>query len=302
MTMPNFLIIGAPKAGTTALYHYLSQHPEIYMSPVKEPNFFAFEGQQPDFIGTGDKLAGTNKSIVNLEDYQALFNGVTQEKAIGEASTLYLYIPNTAQRIKHYVPDAKLIAILRHPVDRAYSHFLNLRRDGREWVTDFTQALAEEPNRIRDRWSPAWHYKQVSLYARQIERYFETFEPQHIKIYLYEEWREEPKEIIREILQFLEVDDTWLPDMAEKHNVSSFVQKNKNIYDFLNQENLIKSVLRKIIPAKIRQPMAAKAFRNNMELPAKLNPQLRQKLIPEFQEDILNLQKLLKRDLSSWLS
>lgn len=303
MTMPNFLIIGAPKSATTSLYEYLKQHPEIYMSPNKEPHFFAFEGKQPDFCGPGDADAWINKfSIVNLAEYQQQFECVTTEKAIGEASTMYLYLPQSPERIKHYIPDVKLIVILRHPVDRGFSHFLNLRRDGREWLTDFARALAEEDQRIQKHWAPAWHYKQVGLYARQIQRYFQLFDQEQIKIYLYEEWRENPKEIMRDIFQFLEVDDTWAPDMSEKHNVSSFVHKNKNIHNFLTKPNLMKDILRKVIPARIRQPMSAKVFRKNMDTPPKLNPELRQQLIPEFREDILNLQEVIDRDLSSWLS
>src|ERR687894_3261543 len=115
MTMPNFFIIGAQKAGTTSLYYYLKQHPQIYMSPRKEPHFF--KGMHSELRKSGRGLP----PVTDLGDYQALFRGVTDEKAIGEASASYLYSPKAPALIKSSIPDAKLIAVLRNPADRAYS-------------------------------------------------------------------------------------------------------------------------------------------------------------------------------------
>ncbi|MEC4893986.1 MAG: sulfotransferase [Oscillatoria sp. PMC 1050.18] len=302
MTMPNFLVLGAPKAGTTALYHYLNQHPEIYMSPVKEPNFFAFEGKQPYFCGPRDNLAWTNtSSIVNLEAYQALFDGRKNEKAIGEASTLYLYIPETPERIHRYIPDAKLIAILRHPVDRAFSNYLHLRRDRREWIADFELAINEENKRISQHWSPAWYYLNIGLYTPQIKRYLAFFPRSQLKIYLYEDWKESPQKFLQDLFTFLEVDCRFVPDMSAKHNQTNVVWKNIALYDLLTTNNPIKNFFKFLMPRKIRQPMAAKIYRKNMEKPPQLSPQLRQKLIPLFEQDICQLQEIIDRDLSHWL-
>src|SRR5688572_7713518 len=130
MVMPNFLIIGAAKAGTTSLYSYLNQHPQIFMSPVKEPNFFALEGEKLNFRGPGDAQVINRYSITQLESYRAHFKGITQETCIGEASTLYLDHPKAVERIQHYTPKARLITILRDPVERAFSNFLHAVRDG----------------------------------------------------------------------------------------------------------------------------------------------------------------------------
>lgn len=300
-TMPNFLLLGAPKAGTTALYHYLKQHPQVFMSPVKEPNFFAFEGENTDFCGPEDDQHSAYQSVTTLSAYQALYEGVRDQIAIGEASTLYLYIPKAAQRIHHYIPEAKLIAILRHPADRAYSHFLNLRRDAREGAVDFAQALNAEPKRIQQNWAPAWHFTQVGFYAEQIQRYLALFPRQQLKIYLYEDWQSHPIKTVQEILEFIEVDPDLLPDMSEKHNVSSFVYKRRSIYKFLMEENLLKKILRPLIPAQIRKPMAAKAFRQNIGQTSPLSPEIRNQLISLYYEDILKLQDLIQRDLSHWL-
>src|SRR3712207_4104321 len=130
MTLPNFLVIGAMKSGTTALYYYLEQHPEIYMSPVKEPNFFSQENAAD--------------TVTHIGTYEQLFKGASGKKAIGEASHSYLYEPRAAAEIRRYVPKVKLIAILRNPIDRAYSHFLHMVRSGTEPLDDFAQALREE--------------------------------------------------------------------------------------------------------------------------------------------------------------
>ncbi|NJL02683.1 MAG: sulfotransferase [Spirulinaceae cyanobacterium RM2_2_10] len=302
MTLPNFLLIGAPKAGTTALHEYLKQHPEIYMSPVKEPNFFAFEGKQPDFCGPRDERAWTNQgSIVNRSDYEALFADAGDAIARGESSTLYLYVPETPQRIHYYTPDIKLIAILRHPVDRAFSNYLHLRRDGREWLEDFEAALLKSEERAKQYWSPAWHYYQVSLYSEQVQRYQQLFPSERFKIYLYEDWKDNPDHFLRDVCQFLGVDDRFRPDMSVKHNTSPHVFKNNMLVDLLLRDNPLKTLARTLLPASIRKPLSTQIFRRNMSQPPRLSPELRQKLIPYFQDDILRLQDLIGRDLSAWL-
>ncbi len=164
MTLPNFLVIGAAKSGTTALHEYLKQHPQIYMSPQKEPHFFSLEGKKVDFRGPGDKREEQlNNSVTNIEDYRKLFQGVSNEIAIGESSTSYLNNPEAPERIRHYIPNAKLIAILRNPVARAYSSFLHMVQRGYEPLTDFAEALRDEERRIRDNWMGLWHYKQTGF-------------------------------------------------------------------------------------------------------------------------------------------
>ena len=304
MTMPNFLLIGVPKAGTSSLYHYLRQHPEIYMPspPYKEPNFFAFEGEQLNFTGPGDDRAALNKyTITDLEAYQKLFQEVKDEVAIGEASIIYLYLPKTAAAIKYYIPNVKLIVVFRHPVERAFSHFLHLRRIGREWLTDFSQALQEETNRIARGYAPAWHYGQVGFYSHQLKRYFDIFERSQMRVYLYEDWKSNPIDFIRDIFQFLGVNDRFIPDMSTKHNVSNVVNQNRALYNFLTQENPIKTALRAIIPAKLRQPIATKAYKNNRMKAPQLTTEMRKKWIPLFRKDIEQLQELIQRDLSQWL-
>ena len=175
MTMPNFLIIGSQKAGTTALYHYLKQHPQIFMSGTKEPCFFAFEGEDLDFRSpTGERVFVGSYGINNIDDYRRLFERVRDEKAIGEASPIYLIHPKATERIRHYLPDAKLIAILRDPVDLAYACFLMDRRAGLEPCEIFADALKDQERRVRSNCFGGIYLQQGFEY-QHLRRYFSLF-------------------------------------------------------------------------------------------------------------------------------
>ena len=147
--LPNFLVIGTGRAGTTSLYHYLAQHPQIFMSPVKEPKFFALEGHSLDFRGPGDERIRA-ETTTTLSAYRQLFDGVRDEIAVGEASTLYLSHETAPDAIARYVPDVRLIALLRDPAARAHSAFQHLTRDGWEPLAEFEEALRDEPRRIAE--------------------------------------------------------------------------------------------------------------------------------------------------------
>jgi hypothetical protein len=299
MTMPNFLIIGAGKSGTTSLYHYLKQHPEIYMSPVKEPKFFAVEGKTLDFRGPNDDAHMNRKSITDIDTYRALFSGVTNEKAIGEASPLYLYSPEAPGRIRHYIPQARLIAILRNPVERAFSSYLHCIRDRGEPLQDFAQALQEEETRIANGWGPIWHYKNAGFYSPQLERYFDTFRREQIKVFLYEDLKGDPAGVLQSIYRFLEVGHTRLPDISLKNNISG-VPRSRLVHELLNKPNPIKSAFRPLLPAKLRKRLNLNLTGRNLVRP-QLSPEVRGQLIDLYSEDILKVQELIDRDLSRWL-
>lgn len=302
MPVPNFLIIGAPKCGTTSLHQYLSQHPQLFMSQNKEPHFFAYAGKMPDFCGPGDDLAGTNRtSVVQWEDYKALFEGAGDAIAIGEASTMYLYWPEAPERIHHYLPQTKLIAILRHPVERAFSHYLHLRGDGREWLADLQAAIDQEDTRIAQHYAPAWHYRRVGLYGEQIRRYLDRFSRDQMRIYLYEDLKRDQMGVIQDIFEFLELDPRFQPDTSVRHNVYKEVRKSQWLHQFLTHENPVKTVLRPLIPKPIRQQAATKAYKQNYQPAPKFDPTLKPALIHLFKDDILQLQDLIQRDLSHWI-
>ena len=299
MTLPNFLIFGVAKAGTTSLYKYIEQHPEVYMSSFKEPGFFAFEGQKLNFKGPGTENRINKWSVTDIDSYKAMFAGVKDQKAIGEATPLYLYYPQACNRIKHYIPDAKLIAMLRDPVERAFSNYVWAVQPGAEPIQNFTEALAAEPERIKNNWGPRWHYKAQGFYYQQLKPYFETFDYQQIKICLYQDFVANPQQVIRDIFKFLEIDDSLEIDLLKKHNVTQ-IPRNKTWQQFLSKPNPIKSLIKPFVPLKFRQNIKQNAQAKNLYKP-KLNPEVRQQLIAEYRTDILQLQDLIGRDLSRWL-
>ena len=299
MTMPNFLIIGAQKAGTTSLYRYLKEHPQIFMSSVKEPGFFAFDGDKPSFCGPGDERL-FNRIVTNIDDYCQLFAQATDEIAIGEATTLYLQSPEAAKRIKQHIPNVKLIVILRHPVDRAYSAFMHLKRDSLEEIEDFPQALMAEEQRIKDNWGFLWQYKSLSLYSKALETYFDYFDPQQIRVYLYEEFNRNPQQVLQDIFSFLQVDDKFIPDVLPRYNISG-IPKNKTLYSFLSKENRLKTLSRVLIPDKLRKQIAYHITRNNL-IRKKLDPKQKRELGKMFKDDLIKTQTMMSQDLSAWLS
>lgn len=301
MAMPNFLVIGAGKAGTTSIDLYLQEHPQVYMSPVKEPNFFALEGEKINFQGPKAENLINSWSVNDWEKYLELFKGVKDEKAIGETSPLYLYSPKAPERIRHYIPNVKLIVILRNPVERAFSAYVYLLGEGRESFKDFAQALSQEEKRINANWEWIWHYQNLGFYYTQLQRYFDIFDRNQIRVYLFEELNNNPVGLLQDIFQFIAVDDRFVPNTSMKAKVSR-VTKNRFLQNFLEKPNLIKDILRLVIPANIRKPMAAKTYRKNISEPPKLSPEIRKQLIQVYWEDILQLQDLIQLDLSKWLA
>jgi hypothetical protein len=300
MTLPNFLIIGAAKAGTTSLYHYLKQHPQVYLSPVKEPKFFALEGQDLAFGGPGGREIMRRSAVIDLAAYQRLFAGVSKERAVGEASTLYLYSAEAPKRIKHYLPDAKLVAILRNPVERAYSNYLYMVRKGEEPLRDFREALRAEEKRVYDNWMPTWHYQRRGLYFAQLKRYYDLFDAAQIKVYLYEDLSTDAAGLLKDMFQFLDVDETFLPKMSTKYNISG-IPKNKALHNFLLKPHLIKSVLRPLLSVSWRKRLSTGLRNRNLVRPT-LPEEVRKQLLEIYRDDILRLEVLLARDLSKWLT
>lgn len=313
MTMPNFLIIGAPKSGTTSLYKYLKEHPQIYMSAVKEPAFFAFEGMNLDRSGgpfeegvkhrPAESLKWYEErisvSITHLKDYQELFEGVSNEIAIGEASPSYMYFSRSPERIHHYIPDAKLIAILRHPADRVYSSMVHRAQFGLDTLSDLNEVIEKEDYTVQDDWWGFRHDIRGGFYGEQLERYFNRFDRSQIRVYLYEDLRNNALGLAQDIFQFLGVDETFVPDVSKKHLVSA-LPKNKVWHNLLTKENPIKGLVKKVLPEELRKPLGNKLIASNMGKPP-YPPEARKKLIEIYREDILKLQDLIKRDLSKWL-
>lgn len=300
--LPNFLIIGAAKSGTTSLHHYLRQHPDIYMCPRKDTFFFDFDGHAPDFGGPGDNAWYKGRAVVDEAEYRALFAGVANEAVVGEACTAYLYDPEAPARIRRLIPDTKLIAVLRDPVERAYSSFLQQVRDGLETTTDFAEALAFESERMRQNWRPLWHYRQRGFYFEQIARYLEHFERSQLRIFLYEDLQQDPAGMMKEIFAFLGVDTGFESDVSVRHNRAG-IPASRLLYRLVMTPNTVKSVAKSLLPGWLRSTIRAAVTDNSLSMRRPQLPDgLRRQLTADYRIDVLRLQDLIQRDLSNWLA
>jgi len=294
---PNFIIIGAMKAATTSLYTYIKQHPDIFMTKVKEPMFFNNFQKENNYNILGSK----SKKPTTLEEYLAMFKDAKNEKAIGEASPAYIYNEKAPHLIKEHLPDVKIIAILRQPTDRAYSNFLHTKRADRENVNSFEQAIKIEKERISDNWSPLYHYIQKGFYSVQLKRYYNLFPKENIKVYLFEDVVKTPKETLKDIFKFLNVDENIEIDVSKKSNVSGtpkgilgFILKKMRYYNLMP-----KFAISDYLPTFIISLLFKSVYKDTEKLDSVLRKELTDKY---YREEILKLEKLIDRDLSNWLS
>lgn len=273
--LPNFLIIGAAKSGTTSLYRHLAAHPQVFMSAIKETNFFALEGREPEFDERAPRDRVRSGHVHRLADYRRLFEGVHEERAVGEASPWYLHSEQAPSRILEHVPDARLIAILRNPVDRAYSTFRANQRDGLESCDTFEAALAEQLERGRT-WNWGLEFLEGGFYHRHLSRYYRLFAGERIRIYLFEDLVADPESLMEDLYGFLDVDPSFRPSgLSRRYNASSE-------------------------PRSMRARWTGLMSRARARA-APMSSAVRAELIEVYRTDVLELQGLIDRDLSGWL-
>jgi hypothetical protein len=299
--MPNFLMIGAAKSGTSSLYAYLRQHPQIFLSEVRECEFFALEGCTPAFKGPGDAVA-FSRYVTTLDGYMALFRRAEDYMAIGECSDLYLYSADAARRIRNYVPGMKFVVMLRNPVDRAYSHFQQFVRDGREPLSTFEEALDAEASRMAAGWHPHWYLKARGFYSAQLATYLELFPRDQLSIHLYDDFVANPLGVIQSLFTFLRVDPTFVPDTTLRYNVAG-TPKSRLLHDLLARPSRMKNLVKPLLPTKWRHRVRARLMNRNLVPHATQIAQSTRNRVSElYRDDVLQLQEVLRRDLSNWLA
>jgi len=303
--LPNFLIAGAAKCGTTSLHYYLQEHPDIFMpGEIKETYFFS-QISRHTFPEPPGHTYGTDK-IWNLSDYSNLYKNAAGYKAVGEACTSYLYYHEKSMpRIVDTLgKDIKIIIILRRPDERAYSNYLHHVRDGLEPL-NFHDALKAETQRIDDKWWWGFYYMDVGLYHEQVKSYMVTFGADNVLTILYDDLVSDPSALLKNIFKFLEVDDSFCPNLAKRYN-TALVPRNKLLHLIVTTDNPVKSLFRLILPTTFDFRSRVKRKIKNMNLKKPDRKKLVEKnekyrLIVKYREDILRLQDLLKKDLTVWL-
>jgi hypothetical protein len=293
MTLPNFIVIGAAKAGTTALYWYLSEHPAVYMSPVKETNFFAYGRDAEGRLLYGDPEVH-HFPIQTMAEYERLFDQADGAAGIGEASPIYLECPQAADRIRAAVPSVRIIASLRHPVERAYSDYLmHLRHRGERFdpARDLT---------VTAPWAaPDSRWMQVSRYHAQLERYYAAFPRTHIHVSLFDDLRHDALGMVQEVYRFVGVDPTFAPDFDTPHAIGGLPAR--RWLERVLTNRAVGAVVKPILPmgaANWVRRMRARNLKKAPPLPAELRRELTTRI---FRDEIERTGRLIGRSLDHWL-
>jgi hypothetical protein len=289
--LPNFLVIGAAKSGTTSLHWYLTEHPAVFMTSVKDPAYFAY-----GVDATGRLLWGNPDlhifPIKSLSEYERLFAEAGNAAAVGEASTTYLECPQSAARIRELIPGARILCSIRHPVERAYSDYLMyLRSRGRR----FDPARDLTPTSVWAR--PDSHWMQVGRYHEHLSRYYNAFPRDQICVLLFDDLNRNPQRFVREIYQFLKVDPEFVPDIETPHAAGGIPAS-------LMLEGLFargtRSAIKPWVPTRAAnwlRKLRGRSMRQAPRLPAELKTEL----TGHFRDDIMKTSELIGRSLQHWL-
>lgn len=293
---PDFFIIGAPKCGTSAMYEYLKAHPDIFMPAYKEPHFFA-----KDFVGQ------RHERFRKEADYFALFNAAHGEKRVGEASVWYLYSRCAAEEIHRFDPNARIIAMLRNPVDMLYSLYHQLYYTRNEDLPTFEDALAAEPDRKAGKQLPSGlcimveslYYRETAKFSEQLSRYFNCFPREQMHVIIHDDLRDDTPGVYRRTLEFLDVDANFTTDFAPVNTNKYY--RNERIQDFLLMPPAwIMRLGKAILPVARPIYWKLRAVNHTIEKRPPMNPELRAQLQREFLPEVERLSELLNRDLTHW--
>jgi hypothetical protein len=300
--MPDFLVIGAPKAGTTALHVALARHPGLYMSAVKEPKFFLSDGPPPaKGGGPGDALTW-REHIWRRPEYEALFDPAPPGTLRGESTPLYLYDRAAMRRIRETLPGARLIVVLRDPVERAHSNWTHLWSAGLEPVGDFVRACGEEERRIAAGWASFWHYTGLGRYGEQLEYLFTLFPREQVLVLRYRRLVDEPAQTLDRICGFLGVAPGVLTEIP-RQNVTSHPEPSLG-HRAVSAAQRAASAFGTLIPgltaATLTGPLERYLQRHSRERQP-LSWEQRQQLIPRFEADIARLEHVLDESFRDWI-
>jgi Sulfotransferase family len=300
MALPDFLVAGVPKAGTTALHAALSRHPGLYLSPVKEPKFFLTDGPPPAKGGPGDALT-YREHVWERDKYEALFDAAPPGALLGEATPFYLYDPGAMRRIHDLLPAAKLIVIIRDPVERAHSNWTHLWSAGLEPVGDFVRACAEEDRRIAVGWAPFWHYAGLGRYGEQLDRAFSLFPREQVLVLRYRLLIDDPAATLGRICGFLGVETGALSGIP-RENVTAHPEHT------LAHRAVSLGMRASDAAGRLLPGSAATAATHRLERWLQrgrrerqpLSWGQRQAILPKFTADIKLLETVLGEDFSDW--
>ncbi|MBI5627067.1 MAG: sulfotransferase domain-containing protein [Nitrosomonadales bacterium] len=297
---PHFLIVGAPKAGTTSLYRYLQQHPQIFMPENKEPRFFC--GYSTDAFEFGKKYFHS-EIVSTKEDYLALFRDAPAGAISGEASTDYLSCPQAANRIHAWNPSAKIIIMLRNPVERAYSEYQHSIA-AKFQTSNFWESLCLEEERIKQHYDPIFWHVRRGLYFEAIKEYIELFGKDRIRIIFFEEFANSTATVVASLFEFLGV-SAFPVNVTERHNANAAREKAPETMRGVFASKFVRPIIQFIGKAFGHDAQPTTIYGSPYHKTAGVREMLTNEqydwLCGNFREDILKLQALLGVDLGRWL-
>jgi Sulfotransferase family len=292
LMLPTFIVIGAAKAGTTALYWYLAEHPAVYMSPVKETNFFAYGVDARGQLLYGDPDVH-HFPVKTLAEYEQLFAAAGDAKAVGEASPIYLECPEAAARIRQLIPHARIVCSIRHPVDRAYSDYqMYLRHRGQRLdpVKDLTPDA---------RWArPDSRWLHVGRYYEQLSRYYELFPAAQIQVSLFDDLKRDALSVVQNVYRFVGVEPGFVPDVATPHAIGGM--PTSRLVEGVLTNRTVATAAKRWLPVRVAHWVRRMRARNMQKAPA-LPTELRKELTQPFRDDIQKTSALIGRSLDHWL-
>jgi len=284
---PNFYVVGAPKCGTTSIWAYLRKHPQVFLPKFKEPSYFI---SAPPLSGPQDAHCNGN-----LERYQDLYRNASGYKAVGDCSPGYLLDRVSAQRIHEVCPDARIVIILRDPVERAYSHYYIFALLGKEKAS-FFEAVKRDNSASLVPGAPAnnYLYLDTGFYYEQVLRYIDTFGRDQVGIYLFEDLEKDPSSVMTAICKHIGVDPTRLDadELAQVHNAGR-VPRAKWLYDAVRSTFSYK-LRRKIIPESVRLWLRSTPLLYKRDKPPR-DERAAKYLQSVYEPDLCKLEELLGR-------
>jgi hypothetical protein len=298
MPLPNFVIIGAARSGTTSLYRYLAQHPDVFTSPVKETNYFAWKAERPveGFAPSLEQMY----PIRSAAAYRALFEEALQQQAIGEASPRYLHVPGVPEQLVKALPDVRIVAILREPARRAYADYLVRQRRGIE-NRSFAAVIEEEAPYIQvpppPGSRPILHH---GLYHAHLRRWLAAVPRDRLLVLLHDDLVADSAGLFNRLCRFLGVAEFATPDSIIRYGPAGLARS--PALDRVINGRFARAA-RSALPTAVRGPVTRLvrwARRKNTRRP-EMPAELRARLAELYRDDIVALGKLIGRDLSMWL-